>query len=129
MATVAACLINNICEMEQLNRIELRGSVGSVKIQTVAQGRVAHFTLATNYAYKDKNGGAVIETTWHNVTAWEGKSIPSVEIFEKGSKLYVCGRLRNQKYLDSSGVEHSTVDVQAQKVQLLEDTEPFQSEF
>lgn len=58
--------------MEQLNRLEIRGNVGNVNILKVGETRVAHFSVATNFAYKGRNGEPVIETTWHNVTAWEG---------------------------------------------------------
>lgn len=93
-------------------------------MQTYAQGRVAHFTLATNYAYKDKNGAAVIETTWHNVTAWEGKDITDLDSIRKGSKVYVTGRLRVQKYTGTDGVERMNVDVLASHVVVI--TEPDQ---
>lgn len=71
--------------MEQLNRLEIRGNVGNVNILRVGDTRVAHFSVATNFAYKGRNGEPVIETTWHNVTAWEGnKGIPSLDIICKG---------------------------------------------
>lgn len=53
--------------MEQLNRLEIRGNVGNVNILKVGETRVAHFSVATNFAYKGRNGEPVIETTWHNV--------------------------------------------------------------
>ena len=82
--------------MEQLNRIEIRGNVGNVSINTVGDTRVAHFSVATNYAYKTQNGEPVIDTTWHNVTAWEGnKGIPALDFISKGTPVYVCGRLRS----------------------------------
>ena len=49
--------------MEQLNRIEIRGHVGNVNVVAVGDAKVAHFSLATNYAYKGKDGTPVIETT------------------------------------------------------------------
>ena len=58
--------------MEQLNRVELRGVVGSVRLQKIGNTQVANFTVATSLAYKDRSGSPIIETTWHNVTAWEG---------------------------------------------------------
>jgi len=105
--------------MEQINKIELRGAVGSVSVQTYAQGRVAHFTMATNYAYKDKNGAAVIETTWHNVTAWEGKEITNLDAIQKGSKIYVTGRLRIQKFTGSDGIDRLNIDVLANHLVLI----------
>lgn len=52
--------------MEQLNRIEIRGNVGNVNILKVGNTRVAHFSVATNFAYKDRNGEPVIETTCYS---------------------------------------------------------------
>ena len=42
--------------MEQINRIELRGNVGNVKLQNVGNSEVIRFSLATNYAFKGKDG-------------------------------------------------------------------------
>ena len=79
--------------MEQLNRIEIRGNIGNVNILKVRDTRVAHFSVATNFAYKDRNGEPVIETTWHNVTAWEGnKGITSLDVLQKGFPIYVQRR-------------------------------------
>ncbi|MBQ5980174.1 MAG: single-stranded DNA-binding protein [Bacteroidales bacterium] len=107
--------------MEQLNRIEIRGNVGNVNILKVGNTRVAHFSVATNFAYKDRNGEPVIETTWHNVTAWEGnKGIPSLDGICKGFPIYVIGRLRTQKYVSGDGSEKTSYDVIANSVEPVE---------
>ncbi|MBQ6286802.1 MAG: single-stranded DNA-binding protein [Bacteroidales bacterium] len=104
--------------MEQLNRIEIRGNIGNVNILKVRDTRVAHFSVATNFAYKDRNGEPVIETTWHNVTAWEGnKGIASLDVLQKGFPIYVTGRLRVQKYIGSDGMEKTGVDVIATSIE------------
>ena len=83
--------------MEQLNRIEIRGVIGSLKLQTFSETVMARITVATNYAYKDKTGKAVIETNWHSIVAREGKYVKDLEKLKKGDKVYVQGRLRYQK--------------------------------
>ena len=109
--------------MEQLNKIEIRGNVVNVNILKVGGTRVAHFSVATNFAYKDRNGEPVIETTWHNVTAWEGnKGIPSLDIIEKGFPIYVTGRLRIQKYIGGDGVERTSYDVIANTIDKVDST-------
>lgn len=113
--------------MEQLNRIELRGLVGSVNVQTYPQGKVAHFTLATSQAYHDRNGGAVIDTQWHNVTLWDGKGV-DLDCIQKGSKIYVVGRLKTQKFTGADGVDRYTVDVQAARGMLIDREETLSSE-
>ena len=114
--------------MEQLNRIELRGAVGSVRLQTFSEARVVRFTLATNYAYKDKNGEAVIETSWHNVVAREGRNLRDLDKICKGSKVYVQGRLRYQKYTGSDGVERLATDIVASRLVILDDESQIQYE-
>lgn len=52
--------------MEQLNKIELRGVVGGVRFQTYEDNMMARINLATNYAYKDREGTAVIDTSCYN---------------------------------------------------------------
>ena len=114
--------------MEQMNRIELRGNVGSVKIQTNNEKKMARFTLATNKAYKDRNGEPVIETTWHSVIAFEGRNVQNLDQLDKGSKVYVCGRLRIQKYTGMDGIERNSCDVLASKVNLIEDDDQLEYE-
>lgn len=115
--------------MEQLNRIELRGNVGSVRIQSVGQTHVARISLATNYVYKNRDGDPVIETTWHNITAWEGKNIPGLDSIQRGDKMYVSGRLRSQRFIGNDGMEHTAYDVLARNLQVLSGDESLQYEF
>ena len=114
--------------MEQLNKVELRGVVGSIRTQTFDESRMARISLATNYAYKDREGTAVIDTSWHNVVAWEGRSIPSLVRIVKGSKLAVTGRIRYQKYTGLDGVDRVATDILASRLQLIDDPEPMQYE-
>ena len=107
--------------MEQLNRVELLGSVGSIRIQRISGANVANFTLATNLAYRDKDGCAIIETTWHNVTAWEGKDIQNLDRIAKGSKVHLTGRIRCQRFTGTDGLERSMYEVVARTIDLIED--------
>ncbi len=102
--------------MENLNRIELRGVVGTVRCQQTAGKKLYKFTLATSRAFKDKNNAAVIETTWHQVVAWESASMPDLDKIEKGSKLYVSGRVHTREYTNSEDEEKSVFEVIANRV-------------
>ena len=107
--------------MEQLNKVELKGIVGNVRIQTYDENRMARIGLATNYAYKDKEGTAVIDTSWHNVIAWEGRNIQGLEKIGKGTKLQVIGRLRYQNYTGVDGIDRVGTDILANQVQIIDD--------
>lgn len=112
--------------MEQLNRIEIRGVVGAVRSQIINGNKMSKFSVATSRAYKDREGVAQIDTTWHNVIAWESDKITDLDKIQAGSKVYALGRLQTQKYMGADGVEKTYYEVVASKVNLIESDEPLQ---
>src|SRR5574344_1162134 len=108
--------------MEQINKIELRGNVGNVRLQIAGGKQVVRFSFATNYSYKAKNGDGVIETTWHNISAWEGKGMPDFSKIEKGCTVHVTGRLRSSKYTNSEGEEKVSYEIAANHLAIENDT-------
>jgi len=113
--------------MEQLNKVEIRGYVGNVT-RYEGDKPMYRITVATSHAFKDRNGAAVIETTWHNVVAWEGRACSNLSKIDKGSKIQVSGRLRNQKYTGSDGIDRYSSDIYASRINLIEGVETFSYE-
>ncbi len=107
--------------MEQLNKVQLRGIVGSIRIQNVGNSKFARLTVATNLAYRGQDGCCIIETTWHNVMAWEGKDIHDLDKLEKGSNVEIVGRLKNQRYTSADGTDHSCVEIIASSLEILKE--------
>lgn len=99
--------------MEQLNRIAIRGHIGNVRIQEVRDTKVARFCIVTHYAYKSKQGLQVVETMWHNVTAWEGRNIKDVERLKSADSAYVVGRLKSNRFTGSDGHERTCYEIVA----------------
>lgn len=112
--------------MEQLNRIEIRGVVGTVKTQIINGSKMSKFSVATSRAYKDREGVAQIDTTWHNVLAWESDKITDLDKVKTGSKVHAVGRLQTQKYVGADGIEKTYYEVVASKVDVIESDEPLQ---
>ena len=106
--------------MEQINKIELRGNVGNVKLQTVGNNENIRFSVATNYAYKDKEGRPVIETTWHNVTAWSGCKSADITAIKKGIAVEVEGHIRANRYTASDGESRVIYEVLARDVKIID---------
>ena len=104
--------------MEQLNRVELRGTVGSVYVKDFGNTRCVNFSVATNYCFKDREGCPVIETTWHRVIAWESQDTADAFKMKKGDSAHVLGRLRIQRYTGADGAERQTVEIVANKIHL-----------
>ena len=106
--------------MEQLNKVELRGTLGVIRLQNVGEAKYATMSVATCYCYKDAEGCPVIETTWHLVTAWEGKDCEDLASLQKGDKVHIIGRLRCRKYVDITGIDRTQMDIVANHVKRIE---------
>ena len=52
--------------MEQLNKIEIRGIIGSVYVKNFGNAKAANFSVATDYCFRAQDGCAVIETTCYS---------------------------------------------------------------
>lgn len=105
--------------MEFLNRIELTGVVGRIHRQTVSNQIMANFSLVTEYGFRDKGGYSVVETTWHNVVAWNSDNISCLDAIDRGSHVHVIGRIRMRRYSDSNGESRISFDVVASSVEVL----------
>lgn len=114
--------------MEQLNKVILRGIIGSVRLINIGGRRSARLSVATNLAYRGQDGSCVIETTWHSVTAWEGENIRDLDNLEKGVTVEILGRLKNQRYVGSDGEERYIVEVLANTVKVFSENEPLKME-
>ncbi len=103
--------------MEQLNKVEIQGIIGSVYVKEFGNAKVANFSVATESCHSSRDGSKVIEVTWHRVVAWEGNQIQDLSQLKKGSYVHVLGRLRIQKYIGSDGCERSTYEILANRVE------------
>lgn len=59
-----------------INRVELQGRAGTVRISPAIGSIAANFSLMTEYPVISVEGKKLVETTWHNVMAVEGGSVP-----------------------------------------------------
>ncbi len=105
--------------MEHLNRIEINGRVGTVRTAEVNGSKVANFSIVSEYLYKTRDGNAVMETTWFNITAWQNRDMPDLDRLVKGMPVHVIGRLRSSKYTNAEGIDKQFYEVMAGKVEFL----------
>ena len=107
--------------MDYLNRVELTGQVGNVRITEVGAIRIARVAVATEYRYKNELGKHTIETTWHNVVINGRADGPdNFEDIVMGARISVNGRIRMQGYIDVSGIERSTPEIVAYSWTIIE---------
>lgn len=79
---------------------------------TTNQTAVAEFTLAINRTFKTESGEKKEDTTFIDVTFWGRKAEVIAEHFQKGNRILVEGRLRQEKWQDKeTGKERSKISI------------------
>ena len=91
-----------------LNQVQLIGFTGAdAEIRSTQGGKKVASLRVCNSRYTKKNGERKDYPTWHQVEIWnqgtvgwlEGRHLP------KGSKVFVEGEIRHDRYTDNEGVE------------------------
>lgn len=74
---------------------------------------VAKFTVATNENYRDKSGAWQKLTEWHDVVAWRSLAEKAENTLEKGTMVYVEGKLSHRTWQDPDGNNRQITEVVA----------------
>ena len=89
-----------------LNKVQLIGFTGAdAEIRTTSGGKkVATLRVCTN-RYTKKGGERKDYPTWHQVEIWNQATVTWLagKGLAKGSKVYVEGEIRNDRYTDKDG--------------------------
>lgn len=108
-----------------INKVILVGNLGNdpeVKFMPKG-GAVTNVSLATSRTWKDKNTGQPQEQTeWHRVVFFNRLAEIAGEYLKKGSKVYVEGSLRTNKWQDKDGNDRYTTEIIANEMQMLDST-------
>jgi len=88
---------------------------------TATQSAVANLSVATTESWKDKETGEMRDKTeWHRVVYF-GKLAEIVEKYlDKGSKVYVEGKLQTRKWQDKSGADRWTTEIVGNELTMLD---------
>jgi single-strand DNA-binding protein len=102
--------------------INLIGNVGKTPDLQTLEGNVsvAKLSLATTEFYKDKNGQQRSETEWHTVVLWRGLADLASKYLQKGSLVYVEGKIKNRSYDDKEGIKRTVTEIVADSFLMLD---------
>lgn len=114
-----------------VNKVQLIGHVGQIEIKSFdgqnGPRKCATFSLATTERYKDRSGNIVNNTEWHNIVSWNHAELCEKYV-QKGTQLYVEGKLRTRSWEDKSGNKRYVTEIMADSLQLLGKKENSQGE-
>lgn len=106
-----------------LNKVLLIGYVAKdPDVRYVDNGvAVAEVRLGTTEkGYTLPNGTQVPDRTeWHNIVFWRGLAQTVERYVRKGDKIFVEGKIQKRSYRDRSGKQHDSVDILAERLELM----------
>lgn len=103
------------------NLVIIIGNLGSdPEVRYTQDGTaVASFTVATTEKWKGKDGQQQEHTERHKVTAWRRLAEICGEYLEKGSRVYIEGKLQTRKWQDKDGSDRYTTEIVASEMKML----------
>jgi len=107
--------------MASLNKVFLIGNLTrDPELRYTPSGlAVTTFTIAANRSYTTQSGEKKDTATFMRIVAWGKRAETCGEYLNKGSLVFVEGRIQNRTWQASDGTQRYTVEVIANNVQFL----------
>ena len=105
-----------------VNKVILVGNLGQKPEMRYTQTNtaVATLSIATSESWKDKESGEQREKTeWHRVVFFGKLAEIAEQYLDKGSQLYVEGKLQTRKWQDKEGNDRYTTEIQGLSMNML----------
>ncbi|MED5374181.1 MAG: single-stranded DNA-binding protein [Myxococcota bacterium] len=107
--------------MQTMNKVMLLGRIGmDPERRQVKSGKtLARFSLATDRAVRQPDGGWETQTEWHQITTWEKTAENILTHARKGDMIALEGRLQYHQWEDPEGRKRTKAGVTAERVSII----------
>lgn len=108
--------------MAGVNKVIIVGHLGNdPEMRTMSNGeQVANISVATSESWTDKNSGEKkTQTEWHRIVFYRRQAEICGQYLQKGSQVYIEGRLKTRKWQDNNGQDRYTTEIQGDVLQML----------
>jgi len=104
-----------------VNKVILIGNLGADPEIRFTQSGVAVATLsvATSERWKGQDGQVQEQTEWHRVILWRRLAEIARDYLQKGSRVYIEGRLQTRKWQDQNGNDRWTTEIICKEMKML----------
>ncbi len=104
-----------------INKVILIGNLGSdPEVRYTQSGApVASFRIATTERWKGQDGQMQEQTEWHSIVAWNRLAEICGEYLQKGTRVYIEGKLQTRSWEDTSGVKKYTTEIVAREMKII----------
>lgn len=107
--------------MKGINKVILVGTLGKdPETKYMPSGNaVTSFSVATSESWKDKAGKKQEVTEWHNITMFGKVAEIAEKYLKKGSKVYLEGKIKTEKY-QKDGTDKYITKIVCHELQMLD---------
>lgn len=104
-----------------LNKVILIGRLGrDPECRYLPNGdAVCNFSIATSESWKDQSGQKKERTEWHNITMYRKLAEIAAKYLQKGSLIYLEGRIQSRKYTGKDGIERTAYEIVCSEMKML----------
>jgi single-strand DNA-binding protein len=105
-----------------VNKVILVGNLGQKPEMRYTQTNIAiaNLSIATSESWKDKDSGEQREKTeWHRVILFGKLAEIAEQYLDKGSQVYIEGKLQTRKWQDKEGVDRYTTEILGNAMNML----------
>ncbi|MDU4301377.1 MAG: single-stranded DNA-binding protein [Eikenella corrodens] len=104
-----------------LNKVILIGRLGrDPECRYLPNGdAVCNFSLATTESWKDQSGQKKERTEWHAITLYRKLAEIAAKYLQKGSLVYLEGRIQSRKYTGKDGIERTAYEIVCSEMKML----------
>ncbi len=106
-----------------VNKAIIIGNLGNAPEMryTADQRAIASFSVATSEVWRDKNTNEEVNRTeWHRISVFGKLAEICGQYLNKGSKVFIEGRIQTRKWQDQSGNDRYTTEIIANEMQMLD---------
>lgn len=113
-----------------INRVFVLGNLGKDPelSQSKSGASIVKFSVATKEFRKNAAGDNIEETEWHRIVVFGKSAENCARYLNKGSSVFVEGKLKTSSWEDDKGVKRYSTDILASNVQFLSKKEKTQDD-
>ena len=105
-----------------LNKVILIGRLGrDPETRHMPNGdAVCNFSIATSESWKDQSWQKKERTEWHNITLYRKLAEIAAKYLQKGSLVYLEGKIQSRKYTGKDGIERTAYEIVCSEMKMLD---------
>ncbi|MBF2754566.1 MAG: single-stranded DNA-binding protein [Gammaproteobacteria bacterium AqS3] len=106
-----------------INKVILVGNLGADPDErklSEGEGSVTRISVATSEQYTKRDGTSEERTEWHRVVFFGRLAEVAAQYLRRGSKVYIEGSLRTDKYVDRDGITRWSTEIRGREMQMLD---------